>query len=151
MRHRHPIRGFTLIEVIVALGILGGGLVAVLAMFAPLAEVNRVHDDMLAAVEAAAAVNGHLRQMPFEQAGAALDATFLVSRSTERVGLATDPTWRGNEDRMFFSVTVKANAALSGPGAPAPAWLGFNLQVRWPVAAGATGQRELLVAGSVHR
>lgn len=146
-------RGFTLIEVIVALGILGGGLVVVMAMFAPLAEVSRGNEDTLAATEAAVAVNAQLRQKPWAQAASAMTETFLVSRTGERVGRAPDPVWQGHEAEEFFAVTVLPDAGFAGPIDPATLpWLAFRLQVRWPVAAsGATGQRELVVPGSVHR
>ncbi len=152
-RSHRPTGAFTLIEVIVALGILGGGLVAVMAMFAPLAEVSRGNEDTLAAAEAAVAVKTHLQKKPWAQAVVGMAETFLVSRSGERLGRATDPVWPGHEAEEYFAVTVLPNEGLTGPidQATLP-WLAFRLRVRWPAAArGATGQRELIVPGSIHR
>jgi prepilin-type N-terminal cleavage/methylation domain-containing protein len=146
-----PTAAFTLIEVMVAVGILGGGLVAVMAMFAPLARLDAAGREQVAAVEAAGAVNARLRQMAFAEAVAAMGATFLVSRDTGRIGVAADPVWHGREEQKFFSVEVRRAEALGGPGEPASlAWLAFSLRVRWPVNA-ATGQREIVVPGSVAR
>ncbi len=152
-RSHRPTGAFTLIEVIMALGILGGGLVAVMAMFAPLAEVRRGNEDTLAAAEAAVAVKTDLRQKPWVQAVGVMTETFLVSRTGERVGRATDPVWTGHVAEEFFAVTVLPNEELTGPidQATLP-WLALRLRVRWPVtASGATGQRELFVPGSIHR
>jgi prepilin-type N-terminal cleavage/methylation domain-containing protein len=143
--------GFSLIEVIVALGILGGGLVAVMTMFAPLARVERETGERSAAVAAAMAVNGYLRRLPFDEAAGAVGQTFLVSRSGERVGRAGGAEWLGHEDEALFSVVAFSNEAVLRDVATLP-WLAFSLRVRWPVAAsGETGQREVVVPGSVRR
>jgi type II secretory pathway pseudopilin PulG len=140
---------FTLIEVIVALGILGAGLVAVMAMFAPLARVDAAGVEQVAAVEAAVAVNARLRRMAFAEA--AMGGTFVVSRDATRIGFAEDPAWQGHEDGKFFSVEARRIEGLGGPGEAADlAWIAFSLRVRWPVTA-ATGQREIVVPGSVTR
>jgi prepilin-type N-terminal cleavage/methylation domain-containing protein len=145
--------GFSLLEVIVALGILGGGLVAVLAMFAPLARVNGANTEWLQAAEAAAAVNHQLRLMTWAEAGVAMADTFYVNRTGSTVALATDPAWIGREEQRYFAVTVPVNPTLVGSGDPANLpWLAFNLRVRWPVAAGdLAAQHELVVPGSLHR
>lgn len=143
--------GFSLIEVIVALGILGGGLVAVMAMFAPLARVERETEEKFLAVSAATAVSGYLRLQPFDEVPGMMDQTFFVSRSGERIGRAGGPEWLGHEPERFFSVVAVSNQAGPADAATLP-WLAFSLRVRWPVAAsGEAGQREVVVPGSVRR
>lgn len=150
--NRHRLTGaFSLIEIIVALGLLGGGLVAVLAMFAPLARVERETEDRFAAATAATAVNGYLRRLPFDEVPGTMGQAFFVSRSGERVGRAGEPEWLGHEQEKFFSVVAFSNEAVLHDAAMLP-WLAFSLRVRWPVAAsGEAGQREVVVPGSVHR
>lgn len=143
--------GFSLIEVIVALGILGGGLVAVMAMFAPLARVERETEERFTAGAAAMAVNGHLRALPFDDVPGTMGQTFFVSRSGERFGRAGSPEWLGHEQERFFAVVVLANESVPGDVTGLP-WLAFSLRVRWPVdASEGAGQREIIVPGSVHR
>jgi type II secretory pathway component PulJ len=147
------VTAFTLVEVIVALGLLGGGLVAVLAMFVPVARIAGASGERFAAVEAAAAVNGRLRRMPFAEAAAALGTIFLVSRDAAWLGNAADPIWNGRSERQFFAVEVRREPMSDGGEDVAIApWLAFTLRVSWPaVAEAAGGQRVLVVAGSVHR
>lgn len=140
--------GFTLIEVIVALGILGGGLVTVLAMFSPLARVDAASGELPSAIAAGAAVNARLRQWPLAEVEAALGTTLLVSRDGSTVGVAADPVWNSRGQPAFFAVELRRESQPEEP-VPVP-WLAFSLRVRWPVV-GSSGQRETVMGGSVRR
>jgi prepilin-type N-terminal cleavage/methylation domain-containing protein len=153
-------RAFTLIEVIVALGLLAGGLVAVLGMFVPLAKFGAENEDGRRAARAAVAVNGELRRWPFPAVLAALPSgdaepgpLFLVSRSGDVLAPVGDPVWQGRETRPFFAVTLRrAGGPMITENAGEPAWMSFLLGVRWPVSdVGAGGHSELSFPGSVRR
>lgn len=144
---------FSLVEVVLAVGIFAVGIVAVLGLFAPVAQSIRANGEAEAAAGAVDALLSRLRtepvatvagylQMPDEfqrdetRSGddpAADGRVFYVSLARDKVGQRDDPVWGGSDRDKYFELTLIRNEDLS-PAAndEFSAWLAFNVRVRWP-------------------
>jgi type II secretory pathway pseudopilin PulG len=169
-----PRRAFSLVEVVVALGVFAAGIISVLGLFGSLANSARANREAEVAAGIADALSSRLRTLPFETVVASLrtaaqpdgDAAasrdlFYASLAGDRIGLDDDPVWNGSDRDKFFEITLIRSAELSPPERDADAaWIAFNARVRWPAfrppASGAavrgTGRMQvLLLPGSVRR
>ncbi len=169
-----PRQAFSLVEVVVALGVFAAGIISVLALFGSLASSARANREGEAAACIADALSSRLRTLPFETVVASLrtatkpddDAAasqnlFYASLAGDRIGQDGDPVWNGSDRDKFFEITLIRNEQLSPQGRDADAaWITFNARVRWPAfrppgsgaAVRETGRMQvLLLPGSVRR
>jgi type II secretory pathway pseudopilin PulG len=156
--HRTPVAplgtsAFSLVEVVVAVGIFAVGIVAVLGLFAPVVQSARASSeseaaagvvDLLASrlrVQSIAAVADCLKSpAQFEQDASRSDydpvadsRVFYASLAGDKIGLGDDPVWNGRDRDKFFEIVLIRNEALSPvDNDGAAAWLAFNVRVRWP-------------------
>lgn len=142
-----------MVEVVVALGIFGAGIVPVLAFFGSLAHSARANREAEAAAGIADALSIRLRALSFDTIAALLktgaeiegmagpsgdDAAadrglFYASLSGDRIGQGGDPVWDGHDRNRFFEITLIRNAELSPSERDVEtAWIAFNVRVRWP-------------------
>ncbi|HWA10920.1 MAG TPA: prepilin-type N-terminal cleavage/methylation domain-containing protein [Opitutaceae bacterium] len=171
--------GFSLIEVVAAIGIFAVGVVAMLGLFASAARSARDRGDAEAAVAAATALGGRLRAEPFEAVAGCLqdaadvqaqgtdsaydftrdDRLFFANRPGDRMGRRADPEWNAGDAEKYFEFTLLRNEELSPRENDAMApWLAFTLRVRWPAflpgsgkVAPRTQSRMLFLPASVRR
>lgn len=155
-------RGFSLLEVVAAIGILAIGIVTVLGLFAPLTKSVTRNNETEAAAHVIDALIERLQSLPFDQVAGNLKTSaeiladdarpdynpndtrretkvFFASLAGDKMGQASDPVWtdpvtrRPSDREKFFEIALIRNATLS-PAAndPAAPWLAFNVRVRWP-------------------
>jgi hypothetical protein len=171
-----PRLAFSLVEVVVALGVFAAGIISVLALFGSLANSVRANREAEVAACIADLLSSRLRTLPFETVVASLrtaaqpddDAAagrdlFYASLSGDRIGLNDDPAWNRSDRDKFFEITLIRNEELSPPGRDTEAaWIAFNARVRWPAfrplasggvvrGPGSNRMQVLLLPGSVRR
>jgi len=169
------IAGFSLVEVVIAIGIVAATMTAALGFAGALSSVAKRNRDTLHALDAANAMIRFVGSLDFDEVaglllspdefgddqqreGAVLsnDAqTVLCSYDGMRVGLAGDPIWTGGAATPAFQGTLVRDAQRSpASGDAGAAWLAFSLQVRWPVTSFPTERgigHTITFSGSVHR
>lgn len=149
---RCPRRGFSLVEVVVAVGIFAIAVISVIGMLGP---INRTVADVRESDDASRVVS--IIQAELQRAGIAKVTTFLnttiyASRSGHKIGEETDSsTWDGDDvtdengngsttdeedGQKFFEAKITRNTTLSPNTAPNldddMGYLAFNIELRWP-------------------
>lgn len=170
---RRPRRttAFSLIEVVVALGIFSVGIAVVLRLFAGIADSIRLAGETEAGVHAAEALIGRLRAGPFwDVAGdmmtpeelRRLDASgrkgsltdhrlFFANPTADRIGKDGDALWLGHEGEKYFEIALVRDETRSPLGEDELASsLVFTARIRWPASAN-VGAHRMVLAGSVFR
>lgn len=158
--------GFSLVEIVVAVGILALGLAAVLALFAPVSNAVRANQDSEVAARAAEAVVTYLKGLQWNQARTFIktDAQFntqltnegrgtydpsrdsqalFVNRAGTVIGTYNETIWRGEHGEQYFEVAVVRNERISPASQDGSAsTIAFMVRVRWPCfnpVSGGTG------------
>jgi len=167
---------FSLIEVVVALGIFTGGIVAALGLFGSLARSAGADTEAEAAAMVSDLLASRLRALSFAEVAALLLANggsagdgspgrnvFFANLAGDKIGQSVDPVWTGDNREKFFEIALLRNEQLSPPARDGEAgWLAFTVRVRWPAyrlrpdgsALGLSEAAEmqvLLLSGSVRR
>lgn len=159
-------RAFSLVEIVVAVGILAAGLAAVIALFAPVSNAVRTNQDAEAAARAGEAVITYLKGLRWTQARTFIktDAQFssqltaegrgtydpsrdnqalFVNRAGTVIGTYNEAIWRGEHGEQYFEVAVVRNERISPAAADGGAsTIAFIVRVRWPCfnpVSGGTG------------
>lgn len=165
--------GFSLLEVIVAIGIFGAGIVTLLALFGSVAKSIGANSDVTAAADLGDLLQVHLQSriavqrslepvrslLQASTAGAAEERGRLyASRDGAVIAEDGDPTWAGRDSEKYFSIAL---VPVEGAGADAALLLPYVAKVRWPavvrviggefVPASAASQQEIFLAGAVVR
>lgn len=130
--------GFSLVEVVVAVGILAAAIVAVLGLLAPtgtsIAEVRDADDAtrVISAVQAQLQTAGYRATLGWLEAGDAVFAT----RDGSRLAPGEAAEWTslsGGDGAKFFEIHLLRNETLSRKEDDDTAgFLAFNVRVRWP-------------------
>jgi hypothetical protein len=137
--------GFSLVEVVIAVGICALAVTSVLALLGPVTTTIAAARDAHAAARVIGAVQAGLQDLPFATVSSYLANGDLLyaSRGGERVGIYSSSVWndlgpsqQGRDREKFFEITLIQNSALS----PAPGALVFTMRLRWPAFA-ADGQQ----------
>lgn len=152
-------RAFSLIEVVVAIGVLAVGVTLVLALSAPVSRSISTTADSETALRVAERAMAHLRARPFQEVRALLktESAFRAQLAEERAGgydplgdaqvlfASADGTRLSavgdSEADKYFEVLLVRNESLSPvSGDEHAALLAFTMRVRWPtqVLAGGT-------------
>ena len=135
----HP--GFSLVEVVIAIGICALAMTSVLALLGPVTTAIAAARDAHASARAIGAVQAGLQEMPFSTVSGYLANGDLLyaSRGGERVGTYFSSAWndlgssqQSRDREKFFEITLIQNSTLS----PAPGALVFTMRLRWPAFAG---------------
>lgn len=160
MHARRAIAGFSLIEVVVAVGLVAGSLVAVLALLASLARQADEAGDLLRATRLPAAVTVELRALAGQRGlGAVAAATTAAGTGdTLRLVAARDGTqvreWRADEPpgrEQYFLIELRRFEAPPLAYAPERPVLPLRAEVSWPVRGSAPADRGALVAPDQRR
>jgi uncharacterized protein (TIGR02598 family) len=132
-------KGFTLVEVVVAVGIFALAIVGVLGLLAPTSKnINDVADSD-AAARVISAIQTGLQSSGFTSVKANLAKTFYASKNGDKVGASDSTVWTAtgvtNQDK-YFEFTLVRNETLS-PSTPATAddsagYLAFTIVLKWP-------------------
>ena len=152
--------GFSLVEVIVAIGVFSISIAVVLGLLTPIVRsvssnkeaqmAAHVVDLLLGRVrgESWETVAGYLKTSAALQSDdarpdynpAADSRVFFASLSGDKIGRATDPVWENSDREFFFEIALVRNDELS-PSArdEAAAWLAFDICVRWPAYIATAG------------
>jgi uncharacterized protein (TIGR02598 family) len=146
-------RCFSLVEVVVAVGIFAGGAVALIGLFASVARSLRTGADVAAAVDVADAIGAWLRMQPMAAVAARLKSSeefqrdasgaddhpaadpkvIYASAAGDKIGPGDDPVWKGGDGDKYFEIVLIRNEDLSpAAGDRSSPWLAFALSIRWP-------------------
>lgn len=143
---RKRTRGFSLIEVVVAVGIFAFAIVGVLGLLTPTGKAITEVADNDAASRAIGAIQAGLQQTGFTNIKKYLDAQdgkfgyLYSSKSGDKVGVPYDkgttglPSPFSNADQQFFEVALTRDKTLSPGGAAddTAGFLAFTVTLRWP-------------------
>lgn len=162
---------FTLVEVVVALGLFSVGIVVVLRLFTGVSGAIRLNGETEAGIHAAEVLLARLRGRPFgELAGDLLTAEelqridsteepgpsqdrrlFFADAAADRIGQSGGPLWLDHEREKYFEIALVRDETLSPLAADELAsCLAFTARIRWPASARRGAQRTTLT-GSVFR
>jgi type II secretory pathway pseudopilin PulG len=132
-------KAFSLVEVVVAVGIFALAIVGVIGLLSP---TNKAVADVAesdAASRVISAIQAGLQQTGFSEiqnklttGGAAPSYDFASSRSGEKIGLKTSSVF-SNDSEKFFEFALIRNDTLSPVGNdPTAGYLAFTISLRWP-------------------
>jgi prepilin-type N-terminal cleavage/methylation domain-containing protein len=124
-------RGFSLIEVVAALGIFAVGMIAVLGLFAPVTKSVAGVSDAEAAARVADAVRARLRALPFATAAA------LVQEAADVRKNDTDGTYNHNDGTRHPRVIygrLNGEVGFYNGSATVPAWYDYDYSTTPPRA-----------------
>src|SRR5689334_1842034 len=130
MSARAKVRGTTLLEVIVAVGILGFGFAALLGYTAAVAERLRAADE-LADAALCESIRAFLQSQPLDTVAGWLDQPnrLRADRLGRMVAPTEDPLWSGPE-RPFYSISLRRHGEESPVSEDATAvHIVFDVQV----------------------
>lgn len=164
-------RSFSLLEVVVAIGVFALGIIVVIGLFAPLTRSIGANADAEAAVGIADALKVEFAQRVRRAASfapilALLEDTnapdgtsagsnpdtqrLFASRDGLKIGEYSSDIWTGAESARFFEIElVRVDLFPIGSEAATAITLTYTAKVRWP--AGAAEPQTLLVNGSLRR
>lgn len=151
-------RGFSLVEVVVAVGIMALGIVAVLGLLGPTSKSITEVKDVGDANRIISTVQSELQRLPFTdviaylktaaQIAAETDAydpstdarALFASRAGDKVGLFASPVWNQTgltaaerDGLKFFEISLIRNDTLSPVANDTTAgYLAFTIRLRWP-------------------
>lgn len=164
-------RAFSLVEVIVALGIFSVGIAVTLRLFAGISESIRLTGETETGIRAAETLMGRLRARPFREVASGLiteeefqgmDSGRRSGRATDRrlffadpkagrIGPDEDSVWIGHEKEKYFEIALVRDERLSPPAKDEQtACLVFTACIRWPASA-TVGAHQTMLSGSVFR
>lgn len=138
-------KAFSLVEVVVAVGIFALAIVGVIGLLSPTNKAVADVADSDAASRAISAIQSGLQQAGFATVKSKLTTgtatpqyVFFANKSGDKVGLATGQAGSpfSSTSEQFFEFAVIRNETLS-PSAPATAddsagFLAFTISLRWP-------------------
>jgi len=156
-------RGFSLIEVVIAIGICAVTVVSVVALYGPTQQAVSDARQAQDAAQVIGAVQTELQHLPFATVSSYLAGgdVLYANPTGSRIGPYLAPVWsdlgasqRERDREKFFEIALIRNEAF-GPVAGA---LIFTLRLRWPAYNGdglrltdETQQKILLVPAAVAR
>lgn len=169
-------KAFSLLEVVVAIGVFALGIVVVIGLLAPIGRAVANNSDAEAASNVADLLKSELMRrvrgadsfapvtLLFKSADAwsrETDSniqndpqTLFADRAGTTIGSYDSPVWDAPEVARFYEITVVRNSSLSPAANDETAvMLAYTARLRWPVvASGASAnQQTLLVNGSIRR
>ncbi|GAB5560963.1 MAG: hypothetical protein SynsKO_26100 [Synoicihabitans sp.] len=125
-------RGFSLIEVVVAIGVFVAGVVAAVALLSQTSESAGQRLSAATANRVAASSKALIRHFTWAEATSMLtaDAPVWATRDGSRIGWVD--TVATNE--AFYEIRLRRDVELSpGDADASAAFLAFQIEVRWPV------------------
>lgn len=158
---------FTLVEVVVALGLFSVGVAVVLRLFTGISEAIRLDGETEAGIHAAEVLLARLRARPLREVASDLmtaeelhriDSTeeagpppdrrlFFADAAAERIGQGGDPLWVGHEREKYFEIALVRDENLSPLSEDEmAACLVFTARIRWPASARRGAHRTTLTA-----
>jgi len=128
--------GFSLIEVVVAVGIFALAIVGVIGLLVPTSKNISDVADSDSASRAISAIQSGLQSSGFTTVQGNLAKTFYASRNGDKVGASDAAIWSTtgvtNQDK-FFEFTLVRNDTLSPASAdPTAGFLAFTIVLKWP-------------------
>ena len=138
---------FTLVEVVVAVGVFALAIVGVIGLLGPTTQNINDTRDADAAARVIGSIQAALQRESFTTIAGQFDKgyVFFSSRSGEKIGMASSSVWgTTNKDiEKFFEFSLTRNTQLSdnstNPDTSA-GYLAFFVSLRWPAYAGANGE-----------
>lgn len=127
------VKGFSLIEVVVAVGIFAIAIVSVIGLLGPInksvAEVRDFDD----ASRVVSAIQSKLQTAGFTAVKTIMDGGTKVYASRDGNQVATASGWIGSNADKFFVVTLVRNEDLSkATNDDSAGYLAFTIKLRWP-------------------
>jgi len=130
-------RGFSLVEVVVAVGIFSLAIVGVIGLLGPTSKSVAEVSDSDAATRVIAAIQSSLQQEGIDTVKGQLGGGYVyyATRSGDKIGRSTDTTDSAPSPlaQRFFEFSLTRNTDLSPAGNDSSAgYLAFTLSLRWP-------------------
>jgi type II secretory pathway pseudopilin PulG len=130
-------RAFSLVEVVVAVGIFALAIVGVIGLLGPTTQNISDTRDADSAARVISSIQSALQQESFDVIAGKLGSGYLffASRGGDKIGLADNGIWGGSDAEKFFEFKLERNTQLSDntshPDSSA-GYLAFFISLRWP-------------------
>ena len=126
--------GFSLVEVVVSVGIFAVAIVGIIGLFAPTTKNVAAVADSDSSTRAVAAIQSYLKEQGFTGTQSIVDTgtTYYANKGANVIGNSTLATFPNND--KFFEFTLTRNTDLS-PSTAADAtagFLAFTINLKWP-------------------
>lgn len=132
-------KGFSLVEVVVAVGIFALAIVGVIGLLAPTTKSITDVSESDSATRVISAIQSQLQAAGFEAVRLGLGQVYFASKDGSKVGRDGSPAWAGVSDtERFFEFTMLRNETLSPNTAAndnAAGFLAFTIVLKWPAYA----------------
>lgn len=146
-------RAFSLVEVVVAVGIFAIAIISIIGLVGPIAQSVSDVSERDDAGRLATTLQGELQRLPFSFVVGAISsppaAGIFASRDGSKIGVGSNNAlWQADgltgadaDALKFFEVIIERNATLSPAANDATAgFMAINVTLRWPAHLG-NGQR----------
>jgi Tfp pilus assembly protein PilV len=133
MKHNKRKSGFSLVEVVVSVGIFAVAIVGIIGLFAPTTKNVAAVADSDGSTRAVAAIQSYLKEQGFTGTKSIVDAgtKYYANKGANVIGNATLVTFPNND--KFFEFTLTRNTDLSKPADDDTAgFLAFTINLKWP-------------------
>lgn len=147
-KSRAIVRGFSLVEVVVAVGIFALAIVGVIGLLGPTSKNITNVSDSDSASRVIAVIQSGLQKAGYDSIKNALNAPstqFYATKDGSKVGVSTDTTlWTGgqNQEKFFeFKLVRNGDSPATGNGLSPKAnddtagFLAFTIVLKWPAYA----------------
>jgi len=139
IKTKRKVSGFSLIEVVVAVGIFALAIVGVMGLLGPTSKNIADVADSDAASRVITAIQTQLQTAGYTSVSGNLAKTFYASKSGDIVGASDSPVWSqtgiGNKDKFFEFTLVRSDLSPVGNDTTA-GFLAFTIVLKWPAFAG---------------
>lgn len=130
-------RGFSLVEVVVAVGIFALAIVGVIGLLGPTTKSIGDVADSDSASRVITAIQSQLQAGGFDAVRTNFNVPFFVSKDGSKVGIDGAPVWSGvSNTERFFEFQLVRNDGLSPVANDTTAgFLAFTIVLKWPAYA----------------
>ena len=125
--------GFSLVEVVVSVGIFAVAIVGIIGLFAPTTKNVAAVADSDASTRAVAAIQSYLKEQGFTGTQTIVDAgtKYYANKGANVIGISSLAALPNND--KFFEFTLTRNTDLSPSSTDATAgFLAFTINLKWP-------------------
>jgi uncharacterized protein (TIGR02598 family) len=145
LKSRRTAPGFSLVEVVVAVGIFALAIVGVIGLLVPTSKNISDVADSDSATRVITAIQSGLQKSGFTSVKNNLGQVFYATKDGSKVGPGSDLTiWNAGDQEKFFEFRLVRNETLSPSNPPtaddSAGYLAFTIVLKWPAfAPNATG------------
>jgi uncharacterized protein (TIGR02598 family) len=142
--------GFSLIEVVVSVGIFAVAIVGIIGLLAPTSKNVAAVADSDASIRAVAAIQSYLKEQGFTGTQTIVDGgtKYYANKGANVIGNASLTTFSNNDKFFEFTLTRNTDLSPSTAADTTAGFLAFTIILKWPAYAPSADGAGTLVADS---